>query len=119
MKEFTIEQARERLAKNPQTILLDIREDQEWEQEHAVEAVHLGRGVLERDIEKLIPDTRREIIIYCGGGYRSVLAAASVQKMGYWNVYSLMGGYRGMVQAKWPMRSDAKLSLNENRSGGV
>jgi len=108
VKELTIEQARERLAQNPHAVLLDVREDQEWQKEHAAEAVHLGRGVLERDLEKLVPDTHREIIMYCGGGYRSVLAAAAAQRMGYWNVYSLMGGYKGMLQAKWPMHRQAK-----------
>jgi rhodanese-related sulfurtransferase len=103
IQEITIEQARERLKKNPQTVLLDVREDQEWEKSHASEAVHLGRGIFERDVERLFPDPDREIIMYCGGGYRSVLAAATAQKMGYRNVTSLIGGFKAMVQAHWPM----------------
>ena len=105
VREITIEQARERLAKNPKAILLDVREDSEWEKGHAAEAQHLGRGVLERDIEKMFPDTNAEIIMYCGGGYRSALTAEVAQRMGYKNVASLIGGYKGLVQAGWPMAS--------------
>lgn len=104
MKEISIEQARERLTKNPQAVLLDVREDQEWEKDHAAEAIHLGKGILERDLEKTVPDLDREIIMYCGGGYRSVLTASAAQKMGYRNVSSLVGGYKAMVQAHWPMK---------------
>src|SRR5215831_14619129 len=89
IKEITVEQAHERLAKNQQLILMDVREDNEWDKEHAAEAIHLSKGILERDIERIIPDLDREIIMYCGGGYRSVLTASSAQKMGYRNVCSL------------------------------
>lgn len=104
VKEITVEQARERLAQNPQAVLMDVREDREWEKDHAAQAIHLGKGILERDLEQTVPDQNREIIMYCGGGYRSVLTAQVAQKMGYRNVYSLMGGYKGLVQAKWPMK---------------
>jgi rhodanese-related sulfurtransferase len=100
VKEITVEQARERLKQNPQAVLMDVREDREWEKDHAAEAIHLGKGILERDLEQTVPDPNREIIMYCGGGYRSVLTAQVAQKMGYRNVYSLMGGYKGLVQAK-------------------
>jgi len=103
VKEISIEEARERLAKNPQAVLLDVREDNEWNKDHAVQAVHLGKGVLERDLESKFPDPNREIIMYCGGGFRSVLTAEVAQKMGYRNVSSLKGGYRGLVEANWPM----------------
>jgi rhodanese-related sulfurtransferase len=103
VKEISVDEARERLAKNPQAVLLDVREDNEWEKGHAVQAVHLGKGILERDLEAKFPEPNREIIMYCGGGYRSVLTAEVAQKMGYRNVYSLMGGYKGLVQAGWPM----------------
>ena len=103
VKELTIEEARVRLEQNPRAVLLDVREDTEWAQGHAVQAVHLGRGVLERDIEKTVPDPGTEIIMYCGGGYRSVLTADAAQRMGYKNVFSLKGGYTGLVQAGWPM----------------
>jgi rhodanese-related sulfurtransferase len=104
VKEITIDQARERLKQNPQAVLMDVREDREWEKEHAAEAVHLGKGILERDLEQMVPDQNREIIMYCGGGYRSVLTAQVAQKMGYRNVYSLISGYKGLVQAKWAMK---------------
>jgi rhodanese-related sulfurtransferase len=105
VKEISLVQARERLTQNPKALLVDVREDDEWSKEHAAEAVHLGKGVLERDLENKVPDTNQELILYCGGGYRSVLAAAVAQRMGYRNVTSLIGGYKAMVQAKWPMRS--------------
>lgn len=103
VREVTIEQAQLRLRENPSAALVDVREDSEWTVSHAVEAKHLGRGVLERDIERLYPDKSAELIFYCGGGYRSVLAADIAQHMGYTNVASLIGGYKSMVAAKWPM----------------
>ena len=103
VKEITIEQARGRLRENREAALVDVREDSEWQAGHAAEAQHLGRGVLERDIERIFPDKNREIIFYCGGGYRSILAAEVAQRMGYTNVESLAGGYKGLVAAQWPM----------------
>jgi rhodanese-related sulfurtransferase len=107
VKELTIEQAREHLAKNPNAVLMDVREDLEWQKGHAKEAMHLGKGVFERDLEEMFPDPNREIIMYCGGGYRSVLTASVAQKMGYRNVYSLAGGYKALVKAEWPMAKDS------------
>src|SRR2546423_13557472 len=91
VKELTVEQTREKLS-NPKTVLMDVREDHEWQKDHAAEAVHLGKGIFERDLEKMFPDPNTEIIMYCGGGYRSILTAQVAQKMGYKNVYSLIGG---------------------------
>ena len=105
VKEITIEQARERLTKNRDAVLLDVREDSEWQKGHAAEAIHLGKGILERDLEKTVPDPNREIIMYCGGGYRSILTAAAAQQMGYRNVFSLSGGYKALVNSNWPMRT--------------
>jgi len=105
VKELTAGEARERLAKNPQAVLMDVREDLEWKKAHAAQAVHLGKGVLERDLEQMFPDPEREIIMYCGGGYRSVLTASVAKQMGYRNVYSLAGGYKALVNAQWPMKS--------------
>ena len=101
VKEVDLEQARQRLAQNPNAALIDVREDEEWHEGHAREAMHLGKGVLERDIEKMFPDTNRELIFYCGGGYRSVLAAEVAQRMGYKNVASLKGGYKAITQGGW------------------
>ena len=105
VKEITIDQARERLERNSKAVLMDVREDSEWNKQHAEQAVHLGKGVFERDLEKMFPDTNTEILMYCGGGYRSVLTAAVAQQMGYHNVFSLIGGYKALLAAKWPMKS--------------
>jgi rhodanese-related sulfurtransferase len=103
VKEITLEQARERLAQNPKAVLLDVREDSEWANGHPAEARHLGKGVLERDLEQLFPDVNTELLMYCGGGYRSVLTAETARRMGYRNVFSVMGGYKALVKAGWPM----------------
>lgn len=103
VKEITLDEARRRLEQNPLALLLDVREDKEWEKGHATRARHLGKGVLERDIEELIPNKQTEVIMYCGGGYRSALTCDVAQRMGYTNVHSLMGGYKAMVAAAWPM----------------
>lgn len=105
VKEITLEEAKERLAKNPDAVLMDVREDLEWQKGHAAQAIHLGKGILERDLENMVPDPNRELIMYCGGGYRSVLTAAVAKKMGYRNVYSLIGGFKALVKAQWPMKS--------------
>jgi rhodanese-related sulfurtransferase len=97
--EITAEQARERLARNPQALLIDVREDSEWQNGHAAEARHLGKGILERDLEKAVPDLDTELIMYCGGGFRSIMTADNAQKMGYRNVSSVIGGYKALVQS--------------------
>src|SRR6185369_10244257 len=107
VKEISIADARARIAADPKIILMDVREDHEWQAGHAVEAVHLGKGILERDLEKIFPDPDTEIIMYCGGGYRSALTADAAQKMGYRNVHSLMGGYKALVEANWPMKKES------------
>lgn len=104
--EVSVEQAQARLKSNPSAILLDVREDSEWQAGHAAEAQHLGRGVLERDLESRYPDPNTEIIMYCGGGFRSALACDVAQRMGYRNVHSLAGGYKAMVAAQWPTRAN-------------
>lgn len=105
IEEVSVAEARARLTANPKAVLVDVREDNEWQNNHAAEAVHLGKGVLERDLEKLYPDPNTEIIMYCGGGFRSALTANVAQKMGYRKVYSLIGGYKALVAADWPMKS--------------
>ncbi|HVY70557.1 MAG TPA: rhodanese-like domain-containing protein [Verrucomicrobiae bacterium] len=103
IKEITLDEARQRLAENPNAILVDVREDIEWANGHAEQARHLGKGVLERDIEKMFPDLNAELIMYCGGGFRSALTCDVAQKMGYKNVTSLIGGYKALVASQWPM----------------
>lgn len=88
--------------------LVDVREDNEWEQGHATGAIHIGRGVLERDIEKLIPQKDALVILYCGGGFRSALAADNIQKMGYTNVLSMDGGIRAWREKSYPESVPAK-----------
>jgi|ERR1051325_3871426 rhodanese-related sulfurtransferase len=105
VREVTVEQARVRLAQNPKAMLMDVREDHEWQKDHAAEAVHLGKGIFERDLEKTVPSPDTEVIMYCGGGFRSALTADAAQKMGYRNVFSLAGGYKALVAAGWPMKA--------------
>ncbi len=103
--ELSVAETRARLAQNPRAVLMDVREDHEWLAGHAAEAVHLGKGIFERDLEKRFPDPNAEIIMYCGGGFRSALTADAAQKMGYRKVYSLIGGFKALVAADWPMKS--------------
>ena len=102
VNEISVAEARAMLAARPKAVLLDVREDHEWNAGHAAGAVHLGKGIFERDLEKLYPDAKTEIIMYCGGGFRSALTCEAAKKMGYHNVHSLIGGYKGMVAAGWP-----------------
>ncbi len=103
INEISVAEARAKIGANPKVILMDVREDHEWSAGHAAGAVHLGKGILERDLEKLYPTQATEIVMYCGGGFRSALSCEAAQKMGYKRVYSLIGGYKGMVAAGWPV----------------
>jgi rhodanese-related sulfurtransferase len=103
VREISVQQTRDRLQKNPALHLVDVREDSEWTAGHAAGAIHLGKGVIERDIETAIPDRGAELVLYCGGGFRSVLAADALQKMGYTNVASMAGGWREWTAAGAPV----------------
>ena len=103
VREVTVAEARARLAANPKAVLVDVREESEWTAGHAVDAQHLGKGILERDLETRFPEPGTELILYCGGGFRSALAADVAQRMGYTAVFSLAGGFRAMNEAGWPM----------------
>src|SRR5690349_19671007 len=94
IKEISIEEFKSMLQNNKLLTIVDVREDSEWQNGIIPNAMHLGRGIIERDIEKTIPNKNETLLLYCGGGYRSALAADSIQKMGYKNVYSLDGGYQ-------------------------
>jgi rhodanese-related sulfurtransferase len=94
IKEMTVEQVAEKFKRGDKFYFVDTREDGEWSAGHAKGAVHMGKGIIERDIEKAIPDHNAEIILYCGGGFRSALSADNLQKMGYRNVISMDGGMR-------------------------
>ncbi len=94
IREVTVEESQQRLKENPDAKLIDVREDSEWQAAHAAGAEHLGKGIIERDIEEKVPDKSTEVILYCGGGYRSALAADVLQQMGYTNVFSMAGGWK-------------------------
>jgi rhodanese-related sulfurtransferase len=92
-----------RLASKDKFVLVDVREDREFEADHLPGAVHLGRGIIERDVEAKYPDLQTELILYCGGGFRSALAADNLQKMGYTNVISMDGGIRDWRERGYPL----------------
>ena len=94
IKEVTVDDTQQRLKDDPSVKLIDVREDNEWNAAHASGSTHLGKGIIERDIEANVPDKATEIILYCGGGFRSALAADVLQNMGYTNVYSMAGGWK-------------------------
>jgi rhodanese-related sulfurtransferase len=99
IKEVSVAETQDRMRENADTKLVDVREDHEWEAAHAASSLHLGKGIIERDIEATIPDKNTEVILYCGGGFRSALAADVLQQMGYTNVYSMAGGWKAWQEA--------------------
>jgi rhodanese-related sulfurtransferase len=101
--EVTIEDVKPRLDRGDKFYLVDVREESEWAAGHLPGAIHLGKGVIERDIEGRIPETGAEVVLYCGGGFRSALAAENLQRMGYTNVCSMDGGWRAWTQAGYPV----------------
>lgn len=101
--EISIDEARARQAAGAR--LIDVREDAEWSAGHAAGAEHLGKGVIERDVETRVPEKDAEVILYCGGGYRSILAADALRRMGYTNVKSMIGGWRGWTEAGAPVET--------------
>ncbi len=105
IRECTITEVKIRLEQGATLYLVDVREDSEWDNGHLPGAIHIGKGVIERDIETLLPDKNAEIILYCGGGYRSALAAQAVQQMGYTNVISMAGGWRAWTEAGYSVES--------------
>jgi rhodanese-related sulfurtransferase len=105
VREVGVEQTLERMRHGAR--LIDVREDNEWQRAHARDAQHLGRGIIERDIETAFPEHDAELILYCGGGYRSALAADNLQRMGYTNVYSLAGGWRAWQDAHAPVEGES------------
>lgn len=102
IKEIDFRDIKKRLDAGEKFILVDTREDNEWQRGHIPNAIHLGKGIIERDIEAAIPDKSAPLVLYCGGGFRSALAAENLQKMGYKNVVSMDGGWRGWTEAGFP-----------------
>lgn len=106
VRECTVNALKQRLDRGERFILIDVREESEFAADHLPNALHLGRGILEREIEARITDRTTELVLYCAGGYRSVLAAESLKKMGYENVTSMDGGIRGWKDAGYPVTKD-------------
>ena len=99
VREVSVADTQQRMSENSEAKLIDVREDKEWDTAHAAGAIHLGKGIIERDIETTVPDKNTELILYCGGGYRSALAADALQRMGYTNVFSMAGGWKAWQEA--------------------
>jgi rhodanese-related sulfurtransferase len=108
IRETNVHEVKRRMDGREKLLLVDTREDSEWQHGHISGAIHIGRGVLERDIERLIPDPATEIILYCGGGYRSALAAESLKKMGYTNIISMDGGWTAWVESSYPTNTKSE-----------
>ena len=109
VKECTVADVQARLARGEQFHFIDVREDHEFWIDHAASARHLGKGIIERDIETVVPDKQALIVLYCGGGYRSILVADVLQQMGYGNVQSMQGGIRALRDAGFPLEKDKSI----------
>jgi rhodanese-related sulfurtransferase len=104
VRETTVDQIKSRLDRGDKFVLVDVREESEWQKDHLPGAIHMSKGVIERDVEQKVPDLNAEMVLYCGGGFRSALAADNLQKMGYKNVISMDGGIRGWREKGYPMK---------------
>jgi rhodanese-related sulfurtransferase len=103
VRETTVDEIKARLDSGEEFVLVDVREESEWQKDHLPGAIHMGKGVIERDVEHKVPDLKTELVLYCGGGFRSALAADNLQKMGYTNVISMDGGVRGWREKGYSM----------------
>lgn len=106
IKETTVGAIKQRLDRKDNFILIDVREESEFAKDHIPTAIHLGKGIIERDIETRVPDVKTPLVLYCGGGFRSALAADNLQKMGYTNVLSMDGGIREWREKNFPLTKD-------------
>ncbi|HET9402235.1 MAG TPA: rhodanese-like domain-containing protein [Candidatus Acidoferrales bacterium] len=106
VKETNVSQIKQRMDRGEKFVLVDVREESEWAKGHIAGAVHMGKGVIERDVEAKYPDKDTELVLYCGGGFRSALSADNLQKMGYKKVISMDGGWRGWNEAGFPTAKD-------------
>jgi rhodanese-related sulfurtransferase len=106
VRETNVPEVKKRMDAGEKFTVVDVREDNEWARGHLPGAIHMGRGVIERDIETQFPDKKTELVLYCGGGFRSALSADNLQKMGYSNVFSMDGGWRGWLEAGHPTVKD-------------
>ena len=106
VRECNVQEVKKRLDAGEKFYLVDTREESEWARGHLPGAIHLSKGIIERDIEQKIPDKNAPVVLYCGGGFRSALASDNIQKMGYTNVISMDGGWRGWTEAGFPTARD-------------
>src|SRR5919204_892490 len=106
VREISLDEVKAKMDRREKFELVDVREESEWAKDHLAGAIHLGKGVIERDVESRLPDTSAPVVLYCGGGFRSALAADSLQKMGYKNVLSMDGGIRGWREKGFPVTKD-------------
>ena len=106
VRETNVDEVKKRLDRGDKFMLVDVREESEYAKDHLPGAIHLGKGVIERDIEVRVPDLKAEMVLYCGGGFRSALAADNLQKMGYTNVISMDGGVRGWREKGFPLTKE-------------
>ncbi|HEY1483093.1 MAG TPA: rhodanese-like domain-containing protein [Candidatus Acidoferrum sp.] len=107
VRETTVDDVKKKIDGGSKFTLVDVREESEFAKDHLPGAIHLGKGIIERDIEARVPDLNKEIILYCGGGFRSALAADNLQKMGYTNVISMDGGIRDWREKGYPLTKDS------------
>ncbi len=108
IKEISVQDVKTELDKKSDFVLIDVREDNEWNEGHLPQAIHLGKGIIERDIEDRIPNANTNLILYCGGGYRSALAAESIRRLGYKNIQSMAGGVREWKDQNLPLSKDER-----------
>lgn len=106
IRETNVDHVKARMDRGEKFLLVDVREESEFAKDHLPGAIHLGKGVIERDIEQRVPELDTEMVLYCGGGFRSALAADNLQKMGYTNVISMDGGMRGWREKAFPLTKD-------------
>lgn len=106
VRETTVDDVKARMDKRDKFVLVDVREDREYDKDHLPGAIHLGKGIIERDIEGKYPDVNTPLVLYCGGGFRSALSADNLQKMGYTNVISMDGGIREWREKGYPLESN-------------
>lgn len=106
IREASVDEVKARMDRGDRFQLIDVREESEWAKDHIVGATHLGKGIVERDVEQRYPDPTVELVLYCGGGFRSALAADNLQKMGYSNVFSMDGGIRGWREKGYPLEKE-------------
>src|SRR5215470_15892939 len=102
VREWTVDEVKQKLDRGEKFTLVDVREESEFAKDHLPGAIHMGKGVIERDVEAKVPDVSAPLVLYCGGGFRSALAADNLQKMGYTNVISMDGGWRGWTEKDYP-----------------